>query len=73
MAKTRDISRREARYVARILKSAGPADLPVEQPIKFDLIINLKTANSWGDGPVDAPPRAAEMIGIPHPGPLAAQ
>ena len=58
-----DVFRRSAAYVDKILKGAKPASLPVQQPVRFDLAINLKTAKALGlKVPVSLMIRAGEVI-----------
>ena len=58
----RDLFRRTAVFVDKIFKGAKPADLPVEQPIKFELVVNLKTAKTLGvDVPLSVQQRADEV------------
>ena len=59
----RDQYRLAATYVDRILKSAKPSELPVQAPVKFELVINIKTAKALGlDVPLHLKQRADELI-----------
>ena len=58
-----DLWRRSATYVHKIMRGAIPADLPVEQPVKFEMVINLKTAKALGiDVPLHLQQLADEVV-----------